>query len=238
MNFNTKIVKAQTTYVTSAYPEGSFYFASEILAGIVSNKCELNAYKALLKFDFDDVEKCNIESAYLYLYVKERECLNNIYGSNLIISKNIENFNVETVNWYKQPKTDMDDTLKMMVRADDEGRYMKIDIGEIIYKGILKNGEFGLTIQGVGRCKTSIVKFSSLETRTAPYIELKYKIPCYDSKPYCNDDYENEYECECDYEEDLEYQCLCDQEVGVNLEREEEIILEENLEKMDSVSRE
>lgn len=205
---NSRIINSQTTYITSAYPERSFYFANGILAGIVSNKYDLNAYKALLKFDFTDVEKCNIESAFLYLYINDRKCIEEVYNSNLIVTNNLDNFNIKKVNWYNQPKTNLDNAIKIIIRGENKKNYIKVDIRQFIDNGILKEGYLGLTIQGIAQCKTSLVKFSSCNTINRPYIEIKYNSIC-DDECY----YEDDFDCddEDDYDDDYhcEYDCRC-----------------------------
>ncbi len=199
---NNRIINSQTTYITSAYPDGSFYFANGILSGIVSNKCDLNAYKGLLKFDFTHVAKCNIESAFLYLYINDRKCIEDVYNSNLIITKNLEDFNIKKVNWYNQPKTNLNDPIKLIIRGENKRSYIKIDIKEFIDNEILEAGTLGFTIQGVAQCKTSLVNFASCNTINRPYIEIKYNSLC-DDECYYEDDYEENCQCSdrfnCDY---------------------------------------
>lgn len=205
---NSRIINSQTTYITSAYPERSFYFANGILAGIVSNRYDLNAYKTLLKFDFTDVEKCNIESAFLYLYINDKKCIEEVYNSNLIIINNLDNFDIKKVNWYNQPKINLDDPIKLIIREENKKSYIKVDIRQFIDNEMLEEGNLGLTIQGIAQCKTSLVNFASCNSVNRPYIEIKYNSIC-DDEYY----YEDDFDCDEDDDEDDDYEdddCHCE----------------------------
>ena len=161
-----------STYVEKNNPSKSYTKEEKLLTGITyATPSDFNIFKTLLKFDTSKLNNHTIKSAFLYLFVEEIQ-FTNTKSYNTIISKNLTNTNLLTINWVNYPKTLPINKYTFNISKKNVGKYVKLNITELIDSWVKENMNYGLTLEPLDMNQSSLVKFSSHNSLKPPYLLL------------------------------------------------------------------
>lgn len=162
-----------TTFVDSSHATENFSKLKRTFAGSFhETPSNLVMYKTLLTFDLSMLY-FPVEYAHLYLYVKDINTDSSYYSNNnFCFYKNTTSFDINTVTWNTIPKTS--DVSQILIDKNSVGMYIKIDISRFVSTWICTSINYGITIES-HNYYTSLIKFSSLNSNTPPWVLVKYK---------------------------------------------------------------
>ena len=177
MNDSIKINATYSSYVTSLEPYTNFSDSVDLFAGVrLINYYEFDIYKTLIRFDVSEIKYKIIESAYLYLFVKEVISNSNCYESEFIVKRNIKGLDANSVTLSNIHEIDYNKSSKFIVNKSYSGRYIKIDISNIVNKWAEGEENYGIIIEGIN--KELFCKFSSINVNNPPYLIVSYTDSC------------------------------------------------------------
>lgn len=172
-----------STYVDKTNSNNNFHEGERLLAGInYKNDTNFNIYKTLLKFDTSKLNNHSIKSAFLHLFVEKIKLTPNHSSDNLIISKNISYSNPSTVNWINYPLIVPSNKYTLKITSKDIGKYIKINITDLVEAWVNNNENYGLTIEPIDLNYTYIVQFASKNSLKPPYLSLTAICHCQDNE--------------------------------------------------------
>lgn len=178
-----------STYVDKTHSTNNFHQEEKLLAGVnYKNESNFNIYKTFLKFDTSKLNNHSIKSAFLYLFIEKIKLTPNP-SDNIVISKNISNCNISTLNWINYPKTMPSNKYILNITSKHVGKYIKINITDLVDSWINNNENYGITIEPLSINYSSIIQFASNNSLKPPYLSLTAICNCkdneYDYPIYC-----------------------------------------------------
>lgn len=171
-----KIKFNDTTYVDKSRPNGNFYEEERLIVGSVNNNLpNSNHYKTLLRFHISDLNYDLVDSIFLFLFIENVKFTNN-KDANIGISGTTNNSHISNINWWTFPKKSTSKQINLSIPYEAIGKYIKIDISNIIKSLTPNNNMYNLTIESMNFNCNSVVQFASNNSPNPPYVIISNNI--------------------------------------------------------------
>ncbi|WGD35773.1 DNRLRE domain-containing protein [Olleya sp. YS] len=154
------------TYIDSEFDTKNFSSDKELKITNFSFKdSTVKENRSLLKIRCSSIpKKAIVDSAFLYLYISKSEQLESPYV--IDIENIVEDWDVTSVNWFNQPKTDSKVVAQIIVK-EEQRNYYKVDLTQFIRALVdEKFSNYGLMFKtNLEKSKSGIISFLSSDTK-------------------------------------------------------------------------
>lgn len=167
-----KIECSNSTYVCSSHPNNNFCKEEKLfIASVNENTSNINIYKAIVSFYISELDFNSLKNIYLFLFIE------NMYNKdNIIVTistpEDNKDLNISDINWSTAPDKNIHDQINVAIPNNAIGRYVKIDISNIIQYLNSYSGTYNLIIEPTNYNLTSIIQASSNNSIKPPYLNI------------------------------------------------------------------
>ncbi len=174
----TNIIKINcesTTFVDKHNPVNNYSKFKTISTGIVnSHSTGFHLFKSFLNFNVPKINTDKIINAYLFIYIKNLQTVDNVPES-IGICGNHTNITSSNLSWDNFPEDDYTDIFHLNIPKNSSNSYVKINVTEIV-KDLTKYHEnYNLILCPIGLKSQIIVTFSSCTSDNPPYLKIEYE---------------------------------------------------------------
>ncbi|MEW8956823.1 DNRLRE domain-containing protein, partial [Clostridium sp.] len=173
-----KIPTTNDVFISRCLNDKNFIRSHYLAVGETKRKSILDELNTLIKFNLSELSICDyILKAELRLHVDSVFLCHYKDSLKIRVYRNIEDFDSREVTWSTAPSSVFTD-IEKSVRKDSEGRYISIDITDLVRDwayGIEEN--YGVTLKG--DTPESAITFSSSRGIKEPYLVIYcHNFPC------------------------------------------------------------